>query len=224
MTATQPSLLLGLVGYCAFVRSYPLGPALMERLVAPPWPGDDVLVRELNWGPIAIAQQFQAEDRPLTRAVLVAATDRGHSTGTVSCRRWLGGSLDVQGTQQRVFEAVTGVISLDNLLVIGEHFGIWPPELLTVEVQLAEDNVGAFVMSELDAGHLSANNVVGEQPLSAELVPVVARMVELARIAVIEGAAGLPQLQPLHAQDLAPPQAFCHTRGVGLNNAERTRQ
>jgi len=208
-------LLLGLVGFCPFVRSYPLGPELMERLVASPWPADEVLVRELSFGPIAIAQQFQAERLPLVRAVLVAATDRGLPDRTVSCRRWLGGALDAQAVQQRMFEAVTGVVSLDNLLVIGAHFGIWPPELLTVEVQLADANVGAFVMSELDAGHLDRTAVVGEQPLSAELVPMVKRIAELARSAVLDGAEALPELQPLYATDLAPPPPFCHTRDAG---------
>lgn len=211
----KPQVLLGVVGYCPFVRSYPLGPDLLERVQAPPWPTDGVLLRELNWGPIAIVQDFQAKPLNLSRAVLIAATDRGHAPNTVSCRRWHGEALDPLAVQQRVFEAVTGVISLDNLLVIGEHFGIWPPEVLTVEVQLAESNVGAFVMAELDSGRLPVSGVVGEQPLSAEFEPVVQQMVELARRAVIEGATGLPELRPLHAHELLPPPAFCHNMDVG---------
>lgn len=206
-------MLLGVVGYCPFVRSYPLGPELLERVQAPPWPADTVLLRELNWGPIAIVQDFQAKPPlDLSRAVLVAATDRGQAPNTVSCRRWVGGRLDPLAVQQRVFEAVTGIVSLDNLLVIGEHFGIWPDEVLTVEVQLVESNVGAFVMAELDSGRLPADAVVGEQPLRPEFEPVVQRMAELARRAVTEGPAGLPALRPLSAGELLPPPTFCHNR------------
>ena len=207
-------VLLGVVDFCPFVRSYPLGLDLLRRVQAPPWDKDQVLLRELNWGPIAIVQDFQAKPLNLTRAVLIAATDRGDPANTVSCRRWQGGALEPLVVQQRVFQAVTGTISLDNLLVIGEHFGIWPPEVLTVEVQLAQSNVGAFVMAELEAARLPLSGIVGEQPLSAEFDVVVDRIAELARRAVTKGAAGLPELRPLTASQLTPIGPFCHTIDV----------
>jgi hypothetical protein len=210
----SPAVLLGLVGYCPFMRSYPLGPELLERIVAAPWPAECVLVRELNWSPIAIVQDWQAEPLRPARAVLVAATDRGHPPHTVSCRRWAGGPLGARATQQRIFEAVTGIVNLDNLLVIGEHFGVWPAEVLTIELQLAEPNVGAFVMAELGRNHLQAGRVVGEQPLHSGMVPVVQRMAELARLAVLRGPAGLSDLSPLGVADLRPPPEFCHHSDV----------
>ena len=125
---------IGIVGYYGFVRGYPLGPELLERLRALHWP-HEVEIRELNWGPVAIVQDFQASAAKPDRIVLVGALDRGLISGTVSCRRWAGGKLDAAGVQRRMFEAVTGVISLDNLLVIGTHFGIWPAETFSVELQ-----------------------------------------------------------------------------------------
>jgi len=205
----QPQVLLGVVGFCPFVRSYPLGPELLERVQAPPWPADRVLLRELNWGPIAIVQDFQAQPRNFARAVLIAATDRGHPPNTVSCRRWVAGALDPRVVQQRVFEAVTGIVSLDNLLVIGQHFGIWPDDVLTVEVQLADSNVGAFILAELESGCLRADAVIGEQPLRDEFVPVVRRLAELARRAVMLGPDGMADLHPLRAGELLPPPEFC---------------
>ncbi len=42
----------------------------------------------------------------------------------------------------RVSEAVTGVISLDNLLIVGGYFGIWPPDVVIVEVEPCDENWG----------------------------------------------------------------------------------
>ena len=127
---------IGLVGYYQFVRGYPIGPTLLERIRAADWSDIDFEIKEMNWGPIAIVQEFQAEKVDYDRFVLITAVDRGLPQGTVTCRRWAGGEIDLLAVQDRVFEAVTGIISIDNLLVIGEHFGIWPKEVITVEAQL----------------------------------------------------------------------------------------
>ena len=51
---------LGLVGYYQFIRGYPLGPELKERLESVEWAGHQVEIKEMNWGPVAIVQDFQA--------------------------------------------------------------------------------------------------------------------------------------------------------------------
>ena len=132
---------IGIVGYYGFVRSYPLGPELMERLQAQAWP-QETEIREMNWGPVAIVQDFQAEATKPGCVVLVGALDRGLALGTVSCRRWAGGTLDSAAVQRRMFEAVTGVVSMDNLLVIGAQFGVWPAETFTVELQWPDSGLG----------------------------------------------------------------------------------
>ena len=48
---------IGLVGYYQFVRGYPIGPTLKEFIDAADW-SDDVEIKEMNWGPIAIVQEF----------------------------------------------------------------------------------------------------------------------------------------------------------------------
>ena len=35
----------------------------------------------------------------------------------------------------RIAEAVMGVVSLENLVVIGEHFKIWPDDVRVVEIE-----------------------------------------------------------------------------------------
>ncbi len=44
--------------------------------------------------------------------------------------------------QERVAEAVTGVISLENLLVICAHFAALPPEVTVIEIAPGDDGWG----------------------------------------------------------------------------------
>lgn len=199
---------IGIVGYYPFVRGYPLGPELMERLRAQAWPGG-VEIRELNWGPVAIVQDFEAEPVKPDRVVLVGALDRGLPDGTVGCRRWAGGPLDPAAVQRRMFEAVTGVVSLDNLLVIGAHFGIWPADTYTVELQWPESGLGDLVLGEATD---APGGPVGERPLSAANERIVQELVAAVRRLALDAApAGV---QPLTVAQLTPTAAVAHHRFI----------
>ncbi|MCH9765519.1 MAG: hypothetical protein K0U34_05955 [Alphaproteobacteria bacterium] len=204
---------LGLVGYYQFIRGYPLGPELKERLESQSWPNHQVDLKEMNWGPIAIVQDFQASTIAYDRGILIAAVERGHKPGTVTCRRWVGGKLDVLAVQDRIFEAVTGIISVDNLLVIGEHFQIWPKELIVIEVEVPDDTIGNLVLEELkvdiEAGQITA---VGQHPLSPEAEKTVERIVKLSKLAVEQGVEGLEDVVPLSVEDLNPLSKVCHNQ------------
>lgn len=206
---------IGLVGYFQFIRGYPLGPEFKERIEAIQWPDLDVSIKEMNWGPIAIVQDFQAQSIQYDRMVLVGAIDRGLKPGTITCRHWLGGKLDNLAIQDRVFEAVTGIISLDNLLVIGEHFKIWPKELITIEVQLADSTFGDLVLSELEMNaEIGEDSIVGENPMRPENEIIVNEMVSAMQNAVINGIKGVSNLQPLTAEQLTPLTDVCHNQLV----------
>ncbi len=194
------SVLIGIVGYYGFVRGYPLGPELMERLTARRWP-EGVEIREMNWGPVAIVQDLQALPAKPDRVVLIGALDRGLREGSVSCRQWRGGSLDPAAVQRRMFEAVTGVISLDNLLVIGTQFGIWPARTFTVELQWPESGFSDLVLGEIDAVRGSVK-VVGEQPISAENARIVERIVDAVAAAALDDPP--PAVQALTIAELTP--------------------
>ena len=197
---------IGIVGYFEFVRGYPLGPETMQRLCATAW-AHEVEVREMNWGPVAIVQDFQSRVEQPQRVILIGALDRGLPHGTVTSRRWSGGAFDAAAVQRRMFEAVTGIISLDNLLVIGTHFGIWPRDTFTVEVQWPESGLGDLVLEE--AAALSSHAVVGERPLSPENEGIVCRLVEAARRLAVEPA---PQVETLGAEQLTPVAPVAHYR------------
>ena len=202
---------LGLVGYYQFIRGYPLGPELKERLDSITWPEHQVDIKEMNWGPVAIVQDFQASKASYDRMVLVAAVARGGKTGAVTCRRWIGGELGAMAIQQRIFEAVTGIISVDNLLVIGEHFGIWPQELIVIEVEIPDDSIGNLVMEELKINRRDGRGaIIGQRAMSPVVEKIVERIVDSTRLAVGGGVAGMTDLLPLSVDDLNPPVDLCH--------------
>lgn len=203
-------VLIGIVGYYQFIRAYPLGPELMARLQAGSWP-DGVSIQEMNWGPIAIVQDFQASAEKFDRVVLVGAVDRGLSLGTLSCRRWAGGTLDALAVQRRVFEAVTGVISLDNLLIIGTHFGVWPKTVITVEVQLSESSLSDLVLSEIEVDRVSGQRaVIGESPLTPDNDRIVDGIVEFCRRAALNSADDLQEFGSLTSDQVTPVATVCH--------------
>ncbi len=207
----MPRTVIGIVGYYQFIRGYPLGPELMARLKAEPWP-DGIEIRELNWGPIAIVQDFQASGVTYDRVVLIGAVDRGLTHGTVSVRRWAGGALEPLAVQRRVFEAVTGVISLDNLLVIGAQFGVWPDQLFTIEAQLGESCVSDLVLAEIEVDRAAGQmGIIGEKPLTPDNNMIVDRIVASTRRAALEEGQG-PEVLPLTVEQLTQPAAFCQNQ------------
>lgn len=133
-------VLVGTVGYHN-LSDFSLGPKLLPRLQAMDWPSG-VEVEELHWGPIMVVQHFQGLPQPYERVVLVTARPSGRMVGTVTLRRWRGRLPAAEEIQVRVTEAVTGIISIDNLLVVGEHFSIWPEEVLIVDVEPGPEEPG----------------------------------------------------------------------------------
>src|SRR5262245_57895386 len=110
------------------------GPLVAARLRRERWPAH-VEVDDLSYGPIAVVHRFAEASPPFRRLVLVGAADRGGKAATVRCYRWEGVLPPPEEVQARVAEAVTGVIDLDNLLVVAQQFAALPEEVFVVEVQ-----------------------------------------------------------------------------------------
>jgi hydrogenase maturation protease len=126
-------ILVGGVGYTN-LRDRSFGPLLIERLRRRAWP-PDVVVDDLSFGPIDVLFKLQAEPRPFRLGIFVGAVARGRPAGTVERYSWSAPTLSVDELQARVGEAVTGVVSLDNLLHILAHFGALPARTVVVEVE-----------------------------------------------------------------------------------------
>jgi hydrogenase maturation protease len=99
---------------------------------------------------VGLSQNLQ-ERAPYDRVVLVSAVRRERAPGSVESYRWDGRLPSADEIQARVSEAVTGVISLDNTLVVCGAFGGFPPDVRVVEVEPADDDWGEGFSPEVQA-------------------------------------------------------------------------
>jgi hydrogenase maturation protease len=139
------------VGY-RNLRDYSVGVVVADRLGRYPWSGD-VVVEDLSYNPIAVVQRLQDEPRETAfeRAIVVGAVARaGRPPGTVTAYRWDGALPESEDVQQAVAEAVTGVIALDNTLIVGRQFGGWPDDVIVVEVEPAVHDFGETFSDVID--------------------------------------------------------------------------
>lgn len=142
-------ILIAGVGY-QFMRDLSVGPELVPVLSRVEWPGG-VEVLFLHFGPIHMVHWLEERPRYFDRMIFVASVVRGREAGRVYSYRWQRELPDADEIQARVCEAVTGVISLDNLLIIGEHFGVLAPEVLVVEVEPIDTGWGEGFTPEVEA-------------------------------------------------------------------------
>lgn len=138
MTDPKRTLIAG-VGYHN-LRDISFGPVLIEHLKQETWP-DGVELDDLSYGPIGVMHNL--DDRPpYSRMILVGAVKRERTPGAIRCYRWDRRLPDEEEIQARVGEAVTGVISLDNLLIIATYFGKLPEDVTVIEVEPGDEDWG----------------------------------------------------------------------------------
>ena len=117
------------------------GRVLLGQLAEMDWP-EHVRVEDLNFGPIMILQWLEESPVKYDRMVLVNAAKRGREPGTLEVYRWHGQLPSEADIQARVEEAVTGVIDMENMLIICKHFGELPEEVTIIEVEPENENWG----------------------------------------------------------------------------------
>ena len=206
-------MMVGIVGYSAVVESYPLGPKLLEELENIFGDNPNVILENFTWSPVHIVQRLQGGEmtRP-DRIVLVGLAAGSSKPGTVAVHRWVGGTQPEAKVQERIYEAVTGIVDLENTLMIGSYFNVWPDECLTVEADLAPDTFGRLVMAE-------NKNKDSEDELSRDLgyspFAVRAQMVEAVRMLVLEGVqtTGV-KIAEKNADMLLPVRSFSETHAT----------
>jgi hydrogenase maturation protease len=137
--AESVKILIAGVGY-RNLRDLSLGPLLTDRLSQDAWP-QGVEVQDLSYGPIGVMHNLD-EWGPYERMIFVAGVRRDRQPGGMYCYRWERQLPDPEEVQARVAEAVTGVISLDNLLIIAAYFGKLPRDVMVVEVEAADASWG----------------------------------------------------------------------------------
>lgn len=95
---------------------------------------DGVEIMDLGYGALFVAQDLANTAPAYDRVVLVSAAARGREPGLYE-RRPAPPAESVDEIQERVREAGAGVIDLDHLLVIGDHFGAFPADLRVLELE-----------------------------------------------------------------------------------------
>lgn len=163
---TEPAepmrVVVGGVGY-RHLRDHSLGIVMSDELE--PWARPPhLLVEDLCYNPVAIAQWLADEARaaPITRAVFVTAVGRddGRAPGTISAYRWDRALPGGDAIQRAVSDAVTGVILLDNTLIVAEWMQALPPEVIVVEVEPMEHAFGDQMSGPVAAAYDAAKRLV----------------------------------------------------------------
>jgi hydrogenase maturation protease len=132
-------ILIAGVGYHD-LRDLSLGPVLIERLAGDAWPAG-VEVKDLSYGPVDVMHHLD-ECGPYERMIFVAGVRRYRQPGGVYSYRWRHALPPLDEIQACVAEAVTGIISLDNLLIIATYFGKLPRDVIVIEVEAVDDGWG----------------------------------------------------------------------------------
>jgi hydrogenase maturation protease len=112
-----------------------LGRLAVERLAAEDL-GPEVLVEDLFYGAVAVAQRL--EDLTPDALVLVGAEQRGRRPGTVERRTVEELELTPEEVQLAVGDAVTGYVGIDLVVEVAHGLGVLPPRTVAIEVEPAE--------------------------------------------------------------------------------------
>ena len=197
--------LIGIVGHSPILDRYPLGPLLMQDLQSRDWGTMIVDIENMTWSPIHVTQQLEDQQNSYDRTVLIGSSAGCLKPGNVVTYRWLGGEMSTLKLQERVYEGVTGVVSLDNTLVIGDYFKVWSDEVFTVEIDLPEDTFGEIVMAENIGLESEANlpEILGFDPDASRK-----RIADLAYCAAQHGATRIEKILDKSVNDLVDSELF----------------
>jgi hydrogenase maturation protease len=163
---------IGGVGY-RMLRDYSAGVVISDEL-APYSEPPQLHVEDLSYNPVAMAQWFadEARSEPFTRAVFVSAVVRGNGApaGTIRAYRWNHELPDADEIQRAVTDAVTGVISVDNTLVVAEWMKALPPETIVVELEPQEHEFGTELSEAVSFALSEAREIIMKLATDEEAV------------------------------------------------------
>jgi Ni,Fe-hydrogenase maturation factor len=138
-------VLIGGVGY-PDLCDFSAGVLTVEALALETWP-PNVVVEDISYGPVAVAQRLQAEppDMMFQRVILIAAVARGRQGGALTVYRWDRQLPDDVEIHRAVCDAVTGVIHMDNTLIVTGHLRALPDDVTVIEIEPLVHEFGAMV-------------------------------------------------------------------------------
>lgn len=143
-------VLIGGVGEL-FQGDLDVGRVVVERIQAENL-GGHVLVEDLHYGAVAVAQRLQ-ELQP-AHLVLVGGIVRGRAPASVARRRVDGTAFDPADMQLAVGDAVTGYVSMDLVVEVAAGLGVLPGRTVMIEVEPVSvslcDQLSPAVVDALD--------------------------------------------------------------------------
>jgi Ni,Fe-hydrogenase maturation factor len=124
------------------LRDLSFGQVFLGYLKTLDWP-DSIDLENLSFGAIAVLQWFQDHPGKYDKVIFVSAAERSdRKPGTLINYRWEFPPRSEPEVQDCVNEAVTGIISLDNLLVILTHFQVLPADVEVMELEPVDSEIG----------------------------------------------------------------------------------
>jgi hydrogenase maturation protease len=156
--AESTRVLVAAVGY-RNLRDLSVGPLLLEELGRVDWP-QDVELEDLSYGAVHVLHWLQERDHPFRAAVFVAGVRRGKTPGSVTRVEWRAPNASAEAVQERIAEAVTGVISLDTLLIVLSYFEALPERVTLIEIEPRDDDWGPELSESVASALGEAVNLI----------------------------------------------------------------
>ena len=145
------------------LKDLSFGQVLLPHLKEQDWTkGFDL--ENLSFGAIAVLQWFQDFPDKYDRVVFVSAAERtGRKPGTLDVYKWDFAPLDEEVVQECVAESVTGIISLDNLMMILQYFKALPPEVFVLDLEPVDSEIGFECSPKIAARFDEFSEIVREK-------------------------------------------------------------
>ncbi len=145
------------------LKDLSFGQVLLPHLKLQKWT-ENFDLENLSFGAIAVLQWFQDFPGKYERVVFVSAAERaGRKPGTLDVYKWNFAPLDEETVQECVAESVTGIISLDNLMMILQYFKALPPEVEVIEIEPVDASIGFECSPEITARFDEFSEIVREK-------------------------------------------------------------
>ena len=149
------------VGY-RNLRDLSVGPLLLDKLREVNWsPGVDV--EDLSFGAVHVLHWLQERDHPFRAAVFVSGVRRGRTPGSVTRVEWRAQTIPAEVVQERIAEAVTGVISLDTLLIVLGYFEALPQCVTLIEIEPRDDDWGPELSEPVTSALGEASRLIRDE-------------------------------------------------------------
>ncbi len=118
------------------------GQIFLAHLKEQEWP-ENVDLENLSFGAIAVLQWFQDNPGKYDKVVFISAAERERrEAGVLEVYHWKFPRLHEPVVQECVAESVTGIISLDNLMVILQFFKALPPKVVVFDLEPVDSKIG----------------------------------------------------------------------------------